>query len=322
MTTQNPTPTNWARFSDYEIVDGAVRPVDGAAIEFYNPWFAYRVGNGGPHIELLRLLRQIQRPTLWPGTSGFRREDEERILDWCRQWGLLGLWHQQTLEVTFETSTQMGQPWAPEMGPAIVQRGYTSANGTWEEYTEGYRFGAMALSGIWDPSIEKMISSDMSVQPWRRKTKRIYREGITKSTYEVDYSYTPEPSHPLTEPFWRAYKERVFDMWEAMTEIASAIEGDAPELLLGCAKPVMKPSNDATWAELWACPSLISVLGAMKLTDMRGGRVIVYCKSKKCGLPFVGSSKADYCPPLPGYEYSRCREAEKKRRLREREKAS
>jgi len=309
LTTQNPIPTNWARFSDYEVVDGAVQPVEGATIEFYNPWLEHRVANGGPHIELMRLVGEIRRPILvLGGTSGFRQEDEERILAWCRQWGLLGLWHQQTLQVTFESSMRIGQPWATdEMGLATGQRGYTSANGTWEEYTASYPIGAMRIIGT---------SSNMSLQPWRRQTKRIYREGITTSTYEVDYSYTPDPSHPLSEPFWRAYKEKAIDMWGAMTEIASAIEDDTPELLLGCAKPVMRLSDDATWAEFWACPSLISVLGAMKLTDMRGGRSIRFCD--ECGLPFVGSSKAQYCPPLPGYEYSRCRENAKKKRSRER----
>ena len=316
MSTEKPVATKWARYSDYEIVDGAVQPVQGAAIEFYDPWLEYREqtrtssGQGGPHDDLLRLVRVIQEPI---PLVGLRREDKARILEWCRHWGLLGLWHQQTLQVTFEVALEGGEPWATEDGVAVVQRGYTSANGTWQPYTESRSVGAMILRGTFDPALEKtLLDGSLDLVPWERRTKRIYREGISSSTYEVDFSYTPNADHPLSEAFWGAYKETLSDLWMGLAEIASAIEKRTPETLLGSAKPVLAPAEGAAWTTTWACPSLVSALGAMAMTDLMGGRILRYCKH--CGLPFVATNPLQfYCAdPEP------CQSTAKKQRYRSR----
>jgi len=322
MVPQKPAAMKWARCSEYEIADGKIRPARGASVDFYDPWHDYRPqttshGQGGPHVELLRLVRKIEPPRsvplVGPPTLGWlfdldkrlRPEDEERILQWCRRWGLLGLWHQQTLQVNLGPKVREAPPWSTGENASVLS-GYTSANGAWEEYEQLIPFPELEGhdKADWGMLIEDHWESDVT-------PAMIYRVGLTSPLYMERELESGDPqTHPLSEWFWRFHSEEVLDMWEAMTEIASAIENGAPETLLGTAKPTLVRAEGGVWTTAWACPSLIAMLGAMAFTDRIGGRAIRYCDH--CGLPFVAEDpRQRYCaPPEP------CKGTAKKRRQR------
>lgn len=86
--------SEWWRFDRYEIVGGThVAPAEGATLEQFDPFDAYRSSWAGkkrkgaepPYVRLARLA-----------TAG-----PEEWLKWCREYGLLGILHEQTLEVRF-----------------------------------------------------------------------------------------------------------------------------------------------------------------------------------------------------------------------------
>ena len=314
MSTEEPVAAKWARYSDYEIVDGAVQPVQGAAIEFYDPWLEYirqstlKSGPGGPHAELLRLVREIEPPSV---LGQFRPEDESRILRWCRAWGLLGIWHQKTLQVTFDVSVEESKAWLPNATATVVEHGYTSVDGVWEEYAERYRVPEPWLAQwVDEPDQAKLREQVTDHAKWRRPPTRIHREGIASSTYREDPAYAPNQAHPLSEVFWCSYQESLLEMWDAMRETASLLEGGSPQKLLGCSKPILEGSEREGPSAGWACPSLIAALGVMKVTDEWGGRELRRCKH--CGRPFVAKNSLQmYCaPPEP------CKETAKKKRYR------
>lgn len=79
----------WARFNQYEVCDGYIRPVLGAQLLFYDPWEAYRSAPHGrgeadpPYQSLLRLVEGLR--------VAAAAQDLSRLADWCSQHGLLGV---------------------------------------------------------------------------------------------------------------------------------------------------------------------------------------------------------------------------------------
>lgn len=97
----------WWRFDAYELRRGYLRPKPGAQLHQYDPWAEYRqaIGEGGqqrsrgsnrewliPYEELLNLTREltvkIAKPSGYPRLD---RADEERLLAWLAEHGLLGI---------------------------------------------------------------------------------------------------------------------------------------------------------------------------------------------------------------------------------------
>lgn len=104
----------WWRFSDYEIVDGSIRPAPGAELQEYSPWLDYegsRTRGGGavlPYQALLTLLQELDfRPTATAQPVQLKelfsysptQQAGEKIVSWCRRYGLLGLLTQECSEI-------------------------------------------------------------------------------------------------------------------------------------------------------------------------------------------------------------------------------
>src|ERR1051325_5303729 len=93
-TLQNPGFADvWYRFDHYEIAGDYIRPAPGATLSRYDPWQTFRnpAGKEGvrqPYHSLLQLptFDDLEQP-------GLRLEnaDQARILEWCSQFGLLGM---------------------------------------------------------------------------------------------------------------------------------------------------------------------------------------------------------------------------------------
>ena len=89
----------WWRFSEYEVVDGRIRPKAGARLSQYDPWENFRLSRsrGGtgepPYQSLLRLLQEIDyRQVRGPERLRFeiKPDSEPLIAAWCSRHGLLG----------------------------------------------------------------------------------------------------------------------------------------------------------------------------------------------------------------------------------------
>jgi hypothetical protein len=99
--------TVWWRFSRYEIKDGYIRPALDAELVSYDPWVDYRDSwvfdpdsatplqekrkNKPPYISLLNLLDEIRFSPL----GGLTPESANQILEWCSEYGLLGMLSQR-----------------------------------------------------------------------------------------------------------------------------------------------------------------------------------------------------------------------------------
>ena len=108
MPTRRPHTQQWWRWSRYEINDGFIRPGPGGTLKRYDPWANYwRAADGGtrdqkaPYQLLVDLLATIERED--------RIDDEQlgpvgarALLDWCADYGLLGLLPQQAWLVMLE----------------------------------------------------------------------------------------------------------------------------------------------------------------------------------------------------------------------------
>jgi hypothetical protein len=98
----------WARWTQYEIIDGMVVPAEGTELKWYDPWNRFRANVGKyrtveqpylPFMELWRALWKLQqhgirhsrRPSQWKGLHGPQNEADQLILTWCNEHGLLGL---------------------------------------------------------------------------------------------------------------------------------------------------------------------------------------------------------------------------------------
>ena len=112
----------WWRFSEYEVVDGRIRPKAGARLSQYDPWENFRLSRsrGGtgepPYQSLLRLLQEIDyRQVRGPERLRFeiKPDSEPLIAAWCSRHGLLG-----SLPQTLDRIDSPAVAWAliPETG--------------------------------------------------------------------------------------------------------------------------------------------------------------------------------------------------------------
>src|SRR5215470_8318992 len=82
------------------MVDGFIGPKGGLKPELYDPWKEYRSAQQPPYLSLVNLIDHL--PTTSADGTGIkiRKEGEKPLLEWCQQYGLLGLLPQQTSSFT------------------------------------------------------------------------------------------------------------------------------------------------------------------------------------------------------------------------------
>ncbi|HET6497056.1 MAG TPA: hypothetical protein VFH61_17030 [Thermoleophilia bacterium] len=127
----------WVRFGRYEITNDVVHPVPGEKLEPYDPWDEYvaiwqrrqrqprnKDDPSGSKRRTPRLVPAYQKllqlaPKLQTYESDNRLPiqgevhltpgQRRRILDWCQEYGLLGLLHHETLEVCLAPVWEQGE---------------------------------------------------------------------------------------------------------------------------------------------------------------------------------------------------------------------
>ena len=100
-TTIGPAPSDvvlgqWCRFSRYVLLDGRIRPAADATPEWYDPWERYWLsrkpaGPTPPYQSLIGLVESL--------SAAIRPEDENRLLEWCQEHGVLGVMRHAGLSV-------------------------------------------------------------------------------------------------------------------------------------------------------------------------------------------------------------------------------
>ena len=86
----------WFRFDQYEIKNGYIRPTADARLIEYEPWRAFRTPQGKesikqPYQSLLQIAPLFEFDFSDKGSARLKAPGEERLLEWCSQYGLLGI---------------------------------------------------------------------------------------------------------------------------------------------------------------------------------------------------------------------------------------
>ena len=91
----------WWRADKYELRNGSIRPAAGARLQEYEPWQEYSVTGAtgedekAPYETLVALLSDFPTQAGRPVPTA----QSQRLLDWCGQYGLLGILPHRAQEV-------------------------------------------------------------------------------------------------------------------------------------------------------------------------------------------------------------------------------
>lgn len=309
---------SWCRFSRYEIRHGYIRPARGARLRRYDPWKRWHktravsrrsddsVRGATPYRELLEMLNQLEYRSVGADSPEFRpaqvdmlagpltADSEQRILNWCASYGLLGILQHRLLQVVLP-----------------------SKNGAQVEYRR-ISLGWAAVERVKGNPFTPILAPHAVVQPVRGV-------GLTaeplSETYARFFPGVPAEARntfvypqPLTNAFWEMYAEPLQDFLSgarALMELLSAVQmqtsrklrslhelttgGGLPIVIQGLVAPtglaVRFRKNGRTELN-WVGGSLLASLTMMMLQDLSFGRA-VQCP---CGQLLVSSAyQARYC---------------------------
>ena len=320
----------WPRFSEYVIDDGYLKPAPSASLEWYDPWKEYAAArdrqiNGDVAYDHLQNALQGVRPSasirrsssLPPRLSRFSY-DSGLILEWCRNYGLLGVLLHKTMSMAFRTRSKGGRnvQWSTGRWLSVKQP---------DDGKTPRKFADLLKDERQHAEPHAMV---------RRALNEVRREPLTGTWKEFFPRIPPKEvaGHPFSTPetasFWRMYAEPVDEFILAATQVRAAVDGlcrsakngprsDYPmceEALAALLAPttVIAPITKRGVVLTWASPSLLGYLGLMLLQDItRVGRVIT-CPD--CGHRKV-SKRGIYCS-------IKCRKNAETRRYRARKKAA
>jgi hypothetical protein len=319
----------------YEIVEGTVRPSPGAEGTLYDPWQEYlesrRRGTGDrrppPYQDLIALWHDVSARDLDGSYSVLDQEQEALLRGWCREHGLLGLWHHEVLLALFPESR-------PKVDGGERLRGYERSPWGWREVRPWVRPPSPR-----EPSRGVRLPDEV-IARWPRDVWRstlpsggfVLRELGTGAVSTVpldpvwELHFDPQgslakPVWPVPPPdspdFWQAYGEPVATMMFAARELANSIDRltdrrdtlsrETLNRLASAAAPALVETEDGfTWG--WDSPSLLASFATMIISEASGGARPVACQT--CGTTFLTKAyQSLYCSPT-------CKETAHTRRRR------
>jgi hypothetical protein len=313
----------WWRFSLYEIRDGCILPAPGAKLEWYDPWpefhstRAQTVGQLPAGIQpayqsLMKLVHHLEYlPGHPPHPDHLSQQSQASILEWCQQYGLLGVLLSRWQAVRVAPQHKRADQW--------VQRSYFRGFGQTIESQEvtgdvSDRQASVLLHGLNNLTV-------IEESP-----------GKTWSRFFRDVEFSKRDTFPYPQPysmdFCQLYGEPVVDFCNAAKLLVGAISllaGNTPvvngepklaaaqalhtiNLLRRSVTSVLDFDKDGSVRSRPEAPSLLASFAEMFAQDLIYGRPTLQCIC--CGTPFVsGAYQALYCS-VP------CRLREQKRRLR------
>lgn len=319
--------SKWWRAHRYELRQGVIRPAHDAETEWYAPWDVYEDRKNinsscAPYAELLTLLDnlgldfsgdfekvQTDSPAFWAGVhEDFSAGDIQAVLDWCGEWGLLGVLPHDAVSISVR-GNPAESPFSD--GRAAASSQYQRINGRWSHAvsygSENVKTEALmsVYSNYGGADVERATLSD-AVWPFFPDVPLC----------EADTYCYPEP---LSEQFWLQYGEPLPNFLQSAITLALAIKQMSPEYLQENFRRSRLPGNEpgswreGTWIEsptylqydewhsladrllapigqsveysdagpdlrlIWNMPSLLSAFGQMAVHDAIAGVRVGRC---------------------------------------------
>ena len=307
----SPMRSEWVRFESYEIRGGYIRPTADAlrkGPQRYDPWKQHaeavegrddrrrmalgldRLGNS--LIERGESLRWFEDP------SPLTTESEKAVIDWCNQYGLLGLLPHQSLSITLHPiySAVAGSPgWAFPVLETWVRAGTEWHGTSMRELpvpeTKGRRKGLPVppsdVPTYWKSAGALMKDLDGNPE-WRTLEDSWGR--FFPDVPLIERKRFPYPI-PYDNEFWQLYSEPLFDFVEAarlLSNCGKAVsESDqARSALNALAEPVATTLTKEKGAlvQVFESPSLLGDLATMMIATSTKNRI---GSCDECGQPFA-----------------------------------
>lgn len=285
----------WVRFEKYEIKDGYIQPTARAAARPFRRYHIYEAAQSmktGRRLAI-GLIELEQSLDSKEGLDGFSSQDERLILDWCNEFGLLGLLTHQVDDVTLYPQGLSTRPKPVTLAKAGTRyrqvpreadpTDNTPATGTFLRRIEG----AAPTRGLCCPA-EWLPLSDF----WGK-----FFVGVPHGEAE-SYRYPL----PYNHEFWRGYREPLRDFlfvvrlladcakYLAMDKVPAGgslrllehTQRQASESLSLLADSVRMrlAREDGGWNQVFESTSLISDIAASLIEDV-AGKKLVSCEG--CG---------------------------------------
>jgi hypothetical protein len=207
----------WWRFSRYEIRDGAIRPVEDAQLEWYDPWELHRTsawdtGTSPPYQSLIALLLSLgaffdEAHTTWRLVKGvdnrssmcldegfLTSSEHDKILNWCNRFGLLGILPHAAL--TIGLPVRRGH----HLGKGIYfRRSRVRLNGKWISHIEA----VFSKTGIKDrelfsKALELLDEDEPQLGSFLRKTNRYYQMPMVAFSLRPGLASSPKGEIPIS----------------------------------------------------------------------------------------------------------------------------
>jgi len=322
------TEGDWWRFSSYRMKDGCILPDRGASLQWYDPWPSFQhtraltIGQAPAATQpgyqsLMKLVHQLEYIPGRRYPDCLTPSSQARILEWCQQYGLLGVLLSRWESISLAPQRDDADHWA--------QRRYFRGFGQVVQVHETKgdvkgRKTSVLIHGLSDLTLK----DESPATTWSRFFPQV---GVSECDTFV---YPP----PYTDEFCALYGERLMDFCNAAKLLVRAmlhlggnppqINGDpelAREQALDAINLLRRPvasvldfEPDGSVNPRRVAPSLLASFADMFAQDLVYGRPTLQCTC--CGTPFVSSAyQAQYCS-VP------CRLREQKRRLRAQETGS
>lgn len=286
----------WWRADAYEVRDGYIAPVAGAALRPFDPLDEFqdaRAGRGeaeSPYLALINLVDRIA----FDARGELTADSRSRILAWCGAHGLLGLLLHQVQQVTFAPrwERRLGRPAGSDDSPARPTSGthrsrppargeqlfathmkYLRSNwgtfrwGKEQELTEAVAFDAKKEGRVvdrarWVDRAGRVLLHDADIGEWRFEPldatwARFFPSVEPKERLTFAY---PQPH---SEAFWSLYAESVVDFIAAARTLRDAF-------LAAAAFKDPTPGADGIVPDIGRLNSLVAPVGPCVLR-LRGG---------------------------------------------------
>lgn len=331
--------SEWRRFSDYEIINGWIKPRDGARLSVYDPWNGYylqRFSKTTGHTPWQALYRigHMASEHFVDGEDACSDQVKELILQFCREYGLLGILLHQVHRIVLpphysSVSDLLANEWQKQgmtYDEAYAKR-WISTNyernsfGGWSQVRHIPGEAAeilpkdLPMPGVLlQPALDKpQLKVEVIRATWAK-----YFPSIATTDWET--YQTPIPS---SDEFWFLYAEpehvfiltaiSVFELCHGLREDKTKSRADIVDLLerlstvTASIRPVYQYIN-REYRQIWKSHSLYATLVMMLGTDLAGHYRLLSCEA--CGYIFPTTHyQAKYCDP-------KCKDVARKRSVK------
>ena len=345
----------WWKAERYELRGGCIAPVKGASMQPYDPWALVeekRKAESGPRplclsaVDLCSKLKRRRDPLpRWPHV--LERESEQLLIDWCNDYGLLGLLPHEVEYFSpyprFERSEGSDQGWPVSLTFRRSGVDWQCERTRWKGREHIAGFKESEDYGIPDPkdwpsrvqpgylkrSIEPLLLDSWmeGTVPELSKLDRSWFQYFPDLDWPASAAY-PFPC-PYTPEFWAIYGEPIQFVYKAIRLLARCAEAmaepksgetvaenqsdvreHARRVLNVLAEPVsirLNPNEDGQLVQQWESPSLLGELAVMLIFEVSRSRIL---KCEGCDSTFAADAyQRLYCSDT-------CRSRVQKRRQR------